>query len=42
MSQKKVIDNWKRSEYLIIKKRQKLNQIQRERQLIAFCYQISS
>lgn len=41
MSQKKAIEHWKRSEYLLIKNRKKLNQIHNDKQLLSRCYQIS-
>ena len=38
MSQKKEIDNWKRTEYLLIQNRKKQQQIQRKKELLSRCY----
>ncbi|MDJ0634818.1 MAG: hypothetical protein QNJ34_16635 [Xenococcaceae cyanobacterium MO_188.B29] len=40
MSQKKAIDNWKRTEYLLIKNRKKQHQSQRDRELLSRCYHL--
>ena len=41
MSDKKAVKIWKRAEYLLIRKRRRLKQQEKDRELILRCYQIS-